>query len=312
MARAKVAVTGASGFIGAHLLPALLERGYEVHALTRRPESIEVRQSLRVISGGHDDAAALSELLEGADAVVHLAGLIKARRRAEFFEVNAGMTEALAELAVKSGAEPHFLLLSSLAAREPALGPYGASKSDAEQSLARSGLSHWSVLRPPVVYGPGDEETLRFFRAVAKGYIPYPAGRKARVSMIHVTDLVTAILAVLEKGPIEGPFELDDGAPRGHSWPELGRVAASVFGRSAKPIAVPRGLMWGVGLGNEMLGAVTGASPMITRAKVREFFHPDWVAARPGLSEEVEWMPSISLELGFEDTIASYLAENRV
>ena len=153
-----------------------------------------------------------------------------------------------------------------------------------------------------MVYGPGDEETLRFFRAVAKGYIPYPAGCKARLSMIHVADLVEAMLAVLEKGPVKGPFELDDGAPRGHSWAELGRVAASVFGRSAKP----------VGIGNEMLGVVTGASPMITRAKVREFFHPDWVAAKPALSDEVEWSPSISLERGFEDTIASYLAQNRV
>lgn len=312
MASGTIAVTGASGFIGRHLTSALLDAGYEVRALTRRPEVLQDHERLSTIKGGHGDSAALRDIVEGAQSVVHLAGLIKARRKEEFFTVNAGMTRDLLSLGAELAPDAHFVLISSLAAREPDVGPYGASKAEAEAEVARGALDRWSILRPPVVYGPGDEETLRFFRAVARGWIPHPAGSPSRVSMIHVSDLVSAILAVLESDPIKGPYELDDGTPRGHSWLELGRVAASVFGRSAKPLGLPRSALWLLGLGNEFAGQLTGEPPMMTRAKVREFFHPDWVAGSPKLVEHIGWRPRVSLEKGFEETIGSYLAKDRV
>ena len=98
MATGTIAVTGASGFIGRHLLPALLNEGYQIRALTRDTARLPSHDRLSVIQGGHDDPAALSDLLDNTQGVIHLAGLIKALRQQDFFDVNAGMTQRLVEI----------------------------------------------------------------------------------------------------------------------------------------------------------------------------------------------------------------------
>ncbi len=125
-----VAVTGATGFIGRHLIAALVQAGWRVRLLLRRePSGAEWRQSTpEVVAGSLDNEAAVARLVEGVDAVIHLAGLIKAARRADFFAVNEQGVARIARATKQLSPDAHFLLVSSLAAREPLLSDYAASK----------------------------------------------------------------------------------------------------------------------------------------------------------------------------------------
>jgi uncharacterized protein YbjT (DUF2867 family) len=160
-----VALTGASGFLGRTFTKHLLASGWQVRALVRRPAPDLEDMGAIPIAGAMEQRDSLERLVEGADAVVHCAGLLKARHKGEFTAVNVEGTARLAEAAAGCPRPPRFLLLSSLAAREPTISPYAASKRGAEETLARCAgpLEHCS-LRPPGVYGPGDRATLPLFR----------------------------------------------------------------------------------------------------------------------------------------------------
>ena len=150
-----LAVTGGSGFVGSHLLRAARGEGYDIRALTRgwRPPE----EGIDWIDGALDRGDSLARLCEGADAVVHIAGLINASSRTAFEAVNVGGTAGMIDAARRAGVR-RFVHISSLAAREPELSDYGRSKARAERLVAASGLD-WTIIRPPAVYGPGDRET---------------------------------------------------------------------------------------------------------------------------------------------------------
>jgi nucleoside-diphosphate-sugar epimerase len=191
-----VAVTGATGFVGGHILRHLAEAGVHVRALTRRPPSAEVSANVTWVTGTLEDEAALTALLDQADAVIHCAGAIKARSRDEFFDVNAGGTRRLAGLAAAKATPPRFIHLSSLAAREPRLSSYAASKRAAEQALRAFPHLPVLVLRPPAVYGPGDMETFRIFKLAEQGWCVAPM-TGGKVSLIHVDDVARAVVGAL-------------------------------------------------------------------------------------------------------------------
>src|SRR5688500_13403679 len=150
-----LAVTGGTGFVGGHLMRAARAEGYELRALTRgwRPPE----DGIDWIDGALDRTDCLAKLCEGADAVVHVAGLINASSRAAFEAVNVAGTAHMIDAARGAGVR-RFLHVSSLAAREPGLSEYGRSKARSERIVAASGLD-WTIIRPPAVYGPGDRET---------------------------------------------------------------------------------------------------------------------------------------------------------
>ncbi|MBM3513244.1 MAG: SDR family NAD(P)-dependent oxidoreductase, partial [Alphaproteobacteria bacterium] len=219
-----VAVTGATGLIGRHLLRALTEAGAKVKAFARRPANDE---SVDWITGSLTDGSGLAKLVDGVDAVVHLAGAIKALRRDDYFQANLAGTRALADAIVTSAPAAKLIHVSSLAAREPGLSDYAASKRAAEQLLrGYHDRIAMTVLRPPAVYGPGDLETLRMFKMAAAGWVLVPGVRGARLSLVHVADAVAAIMAALA-APALGPepIEFDDGASGGHDWPAIGAAA---------------------------------------------------------------------------------------
>ncbi len=167
-----IAVTGASGFIGRRLIERLCRDGVPVRALMRkrRIEADVDGGDLTIIEGALGDDDAIAALIDGADAVIHLAGLIKARTRKAFFTANEQGTRHLAAIAAAQPQPPKLVLVSSLAAREPALSSYAASKRAGEEALSALGSAlPWTILRPPAIYGPGDRETLAFFKGVSRG-----------------------------------------------------------------------------------------------------------------------------------------------
>jgi nucleoside-diphosphate-sugar epimerase len=298
-----IAVTGAPGFIGPSLVAALARRGWKLRLLVRRWSPLPSLEGVEadVVLGDLFDEAALKRLVMGADAVIHAAGLIKARQPSDFLAVNRDGTALLSALAP----EARLILLSSLAAREPQLSPYAASKRAAELVIAgRSGP--WMAVRAPAVYGPGDRETLAYFRAVARGVAPQPGVAGARLSLVHVADLAEALALAVERAPADSVYEIDDGCEGGYSYREMARAAAEAVGRKAWPLAVPRLVMDAIAKANGIAQSLGGPVQILTAGKVNEIFHGDWTVHDRRLAAAIGLCPRYDLVSGFRNTISWY------
>jgi nucleoside-diphosphate-sugar epimerase len=200
--------------------------------------------------------------------------------------------------------------MSSLAAREPRISPYAASKRAAEEAVMSLGDGlRWTALRPPVVYGPGDRETLLFFRCIRNGFVVLPAPRQARLSFLHVSDLAAAVVAILERlDPGGGVIEIDDGRRGGYGWPELVALGAQSVGR--RPVSVPLAVPVQVVAGGlaVTLAKLVGRTPTLTPGKLREARHPDWVCREDRVLADLGWWARIGVAEGFRETVAWYRA----
>lgn len=304
-----IAVTGATGFVGRHAVAALATQGWRVRVLVRSEPAHALWRDIHpeVVLGSLSDATTLQRLVRGADAVLHLAGAIKARDTAAFMQVNRDGTQALAEATLAAAPKAHFLHVSSLAAREPSLSGYCASKQAGEEAaLSTLGLEHTSVLRPPAVYGPGDRETLVFFQLARQPLIPLLGRPSARMAVIHVADLASAFIARLHAGPSGRVEGLSDQQPAGYSWQQiLAAAAAAVGNHKPRFVQVPRPLLQGIGQAAGGLAQLAGQAAMFNPGKLRELLHEDWSATADSLFVPDD-APRYSLESGFRTTAAWY------
>jgi nucleoside-diphosphate-sugar epimerase len=307
-----VAVTGGSGFIGRRLIERLCRDGVPVRALMRKPPVQPKNDGgdLRIVQGSLSDDAAIRELLDGVDVVIHLAGLIKARSRKAFFEVNEDGVRHLAEIAASRPRPPKLVLISSLAAREPALSSYAASKRAGEDVLSARGRDlslPWTIVRPPAVYGPGDRETLPFFKGVKRGIGAMLGSETARFSLLYIDDLVDLILTVLDPETADRQIlEPDDGMQGGHSWCGMIAAAEQAFETKAIRLRIPKTMLAALGHANAGLRLLPGYTPMLTPEKVREITHPDWVADARSIHLATSWKPQTPVNRGFPATINWY------
>lgn len=303
----RVAVTGASGFVGTHLLDRLIAADHEVRVLTNRAP-VARKSGVVTVRGGLASDKAITELVDGVDAVIHAAGVVAARDEATFYNVNAEGTARLARAAQEAGV-PRFLLISSLAARQPSLSAYAASKKAAEETLAAMPNLQWDALRPPAIYGPGDEQVLVFFRLLKKGIGLLPAGGSARVSVLHVADLADAIMAWLDAGTAGGgAYELADGQRDGYTWRTLIDAAARELTVEPRYLTPPGGLLNLVSHAMRGWARLTGGVPFLTPDKLRELRHTDWVCRDERFRQRTGWRPRIALGEGLRDTLAWYQA----
>jgi nucleoside-diphosphate-sugar epimerase len=298
-----VAVTGATGFVGPHLVTALARRGWKLRLLIRRWSPIPSLAGVdaEIVLGDLADEAALRRLVDGADTVVHAAGLIKARAPSDFTAVNLEGTARLSAVAPQA----RFVLLSSLAAREPGLSAYAGSKRAAEQVVAgRTG--HWLAIRAPAVYGPGDRETLAYFRTAARRVAPRPWLDAARLGLIHVEDLAEVLALAVEHPPSASIYEIDDGQEGGYGYGDMAEAAAEALGCKVWSLPVPRAVMAVVGWANGVRHAMGGAPQILTSAKVGEIFHPDWTVHDRRLAATIGFRARYDLRAGFRDTVLWY------
>lgn len=303
----QIAITGATGFVGPHLLAALARRGWKLRLLIRGWSPVPSLSGIaaEIVWGDLADEVALRRLVDGAQAIVHLAGLIKARTAVEFGRVNRDGTARLSAAAPQA----RFVLLSSLAAREPHLSPYGASKRAAEEVMATR-RGPWLAVRAPAVYGPGDRETLAYFRAAARGFALEPRIKEARLALIHVADLAEALALCLEKpAAVSSVYEIDDGCEGGYRYADLAQAASGALGRRIHELAVPRSVMKGVAAANRLTQALGGPVQILTDGKVSEIFHPDWSVRDRRLAQATGFTPRFDLGAGFRDTVSWYRAQ---
>jgi len=309
--RGLIALTGASGFIGRAVTDSLLEAGWGLRLLLRNPTRRLTSGPVEVFPGALEDERRLADFVAGADAVVHCAGAIKARDREAFMAVNAQGTASLAKAASEATVPPRLLLVSSLAARQPGLSDYAASKRAGEAALGEAGSKlRRAILRPPAVYGPGDRATLPLFQQLSRGVLIAPGRADARFSLLYLADLAAAVRHLLEQPAWSGvPLELDDAVPGGYGWADLAKAAAVARGQPVRRFLLPRAALWLPTLANEALAGLTGRAPMLTRGKLRELYHQDWVAQPSQAPEISEWRPDVTFVEGFRRTVEWYKHE---
>lgn len=294
----KLAITGGTGFVGSRLIELALAAGHEVHALTRRPQP--AREGVTWIEGALDRPDSLDRLTESADAVIHVAGVINARDPAGFEAGNVTGTSAVLAAAEKAGVR-RFVHVSSLAAREPKLSAYGASKAGSEALVSASSLPY-AIVRPPAVYGPGDKEMLELFRMAKRGFVLLPPG--GRLSVIHADDLSRLLLALADpKAPRGLLVEPDDGRHGGWSHEEFGQALGRALGRRVATFSTPRPIL---DLCARIDRAVRRDRAKLTQDRVAYFCHPDWMVDPGRGAPEQLWRPEVETEAGLADTAKWY------
>jgi len=296
----RIAVTGATGFVGSHLLDRALAAGHQVQALTRRAQP--ARRGVHWVDGALDRPDALRRLADGCDALVHVAGVINGDREA-FVAGNIHGTEAVMDAVAAAGVR-RVVHISSLAAREPKLSTYGWSKCVAEEPVIAAG-GDWTILRPPAIYGPRDREMLELFRLARRRVVPLPPG--VRLSVIAAADLGDLILACLERpASIGRTFEPDDNRPGGWGAAELARAIGRAVGKAVLPLPVPRRAML---LGAAADRLIRRGRAKLTRDRVNYYCHPDWTAAAHARPPAELWTPATDTEAGLAATARWYRAE---
>jgi len=291
-----LAITGGTGFVGGRTIERALAAGHLVRALTRRDQA--AREGVVWVRGALDDPEVLTALVTGADAVIHIAGVVSADR-AGFIAGNIEGTRAVVAATGRAGVA-RFVHVSSLAAREPDLSIYGWSKAAAETVVTASRLD-WTILRPAAVYGPGDLEMRDVFRAARLGIALLPP--PGVMGAVAVDDLARLLIVAGERGAPRAVYEVDDGTRWTHA--EFAAAIGAAVGRRVMPIPLPRALMM---LGARIDGWLRGDKAKLTRDRVGYLTHPDWTAADDRRVPADLWTPAIDPRTGLAETARWYRA----
>ena len=328
-----VLVTGASGFIGRHLVRRLIEHGYRVSCLVRATSRTDELRATgaQLVTGDVTDRAVMVRVLAAAQAkiVFHLAGLLKALRTDEFQRVNAGGVESVASACADRAVPPVLVVVSSLAAAGPGavgrprvesdpptpVSAYGCSKLSAELAAARyAGGVPISIVRPPIVFGPGDRGTLEMFRPIARWGIHVVPGRgPRRFSLIHVADLVEGLLLAAEKGarlhpnglPGQGVYFM--ATEDELTYAELGQAMALALGKQhATIVRLPAPLVRLAGRCGDALGWIRQRPAWVNRDKMTEALAGPWTCSSAKARTDLGWYPAAGLAERLHETAQWY------
>lgn len=313
----KALVTGATGFIGSHLVEELVKRGYDVTCLVRKTSNLRWLDGLKVnLVYGDCEVGSLEDIPNDIEYVYHLAGLTKARREADFFCVNAKGTENLLKsLTSRSRRLKRFLYLSSLAAVGPSedgspvkedvkprpVSAYGKSKLEGELiTLRYLNEVPVTIIRPPAVYGPRDQDLLVFLRILKRGFYPYWG--KCYYSMLYVDDLVRGMILAAEDDAAVGEiYFLSDGGV--YSNDDIASEIIQVINSKVMKVRVPISLM---SLLIGLSGVFGKKASIINRDKLREIRYSHWVCDSKKAQNELGFRPKVMIKEGLKWTADWY------
>ena len=321
----RVLVTGASGFLGSHIAEQLAEAGHSVVALVRTSSNTKFLSSLRgfeLATGSVEEASSVRAAMQGVDAVIHSAGLVKARSEDEFFRTNTDGTRNLLSAAreVAPGLR-RFVFVSSLAAVGPSLDGrpvdgagtphpvthYGRSKLAAERLVieAKDQLPV-TVIRPPMIYGPRDHEAFAFFQSVSMRFLPYLGDGKNTMSVVYASDAARACIQAIERDvPSGSAYFIDDG--KVYVWLDMLKDIERAVGKEALVrLSIPFPVVRGVAMFNEIVGKISNKAMMLTRDKLAELSAPHWVCDSSDTRRDLGWEPKVGWEEGTRLSAAWY------
>ncbi len=315
----KAFVTGGTGFVGSHLVEALLGQGYNVRCLVRGDKKWLENLPVEFVQGDLFDSDALSTGTNDVDVVFHVAGVTRAPKRVALDRANVDGTSNVLNAARGAGVGK-VLVTSSLAATGPSgrsplredapfdpISDYGRSKAEMERQIAErsDGLSV-VVVRPPAVYGPREADIFDLIKAASK-YRVLPIvgnGNEPQLDLVHISDLVNGMIAAAESEVTSGQTYFL-GAQRGYSWDEIRQAIRGAIGHGAISINIPRMLMVPLGMASEGIGRMLGRYPALNREKAREG-KATWLVSSEKARSDFGYAPSVSLDGGMRETVRWY------
>lgn len=322
----RVFVTGGTGFVGSHVVEKLVEGGHDPLCLVRQTSNTEHLDALDVDThvGSLADVETMRGALEQADAVIHIAGVIKVRDFDDFYAINGEATGELARLAHQINPElDRFVYVSSVSAQGPSQGRTPRPAEQAPEPVSHYGRSKLlgeerveplsddlpiTIFRPPPVYGPRDYEMLAAFQMAKYGIAPVYGDGEGYLSLIHVHDLADAIVTSIEvEHPSGSVFTIDDGEV--HTWKSLTRGFGEAMGKSPLHVPVPRVIFSVAGHVSEAFGRLTNRAVIFNTDKVAEMSQESWVCGHEKLRELLDWEPQWPIECGARQTADWYIEE---
>ncbi|MFV1958172.1 MAG: NAD-dependent epimerase/dehydratase family protein [Planctomycetota bacterium] len=318
----RVLLTGGHGFVGSHLVDALLARGDRVRCLHRRrtrPESL-VGKEVEVAHGDVRDAGAVARAIEGVDEVYHLAALTRSRTRAEMWATNVTATRVLLEAGARAGLPGRFVFCSSLAAVGPSPGGedlteeapcrpvtwYGESKAQAEAEVLRfRDRLAVTVIRPPAVYGPRDRDFLALFRSAARGFLPILGGGGRTCHLVYAADLAEAFVRAARAPATIGRTYFAAHPERVTDEVLLDCIERAV-GRRGRRVRIPLSTLCLIAAVGEIGAQASARAPLLNRQRLRDLIPRWWVCDARALRRDTGWTASTALSEGTARAAAWY------
>jgi dihydroflavonol-4-reductase len=322
-------VTGATGFVGTNLVSELLARGWSVRCLVRNSDRAATLAAIgaELATGSLQNFDSLASAVTDTDVVFHVAGRVAAIKRQDFFLDNVEGTRAVMKAAAGESTPPTVVYVSSLAAGGPSVigtplreslhgtpvSAYGESKLAAEQAATEfAGRVPLSIVRPPVVFGPGDRNSLQLFKTVLAMQVHLiPGYRTMPMSIVHVADLGAGLIEIAERGsrvtianPSQGIYYITSGPTI--TYAEMGRLAARSLGRRVFVLPTPKIIFRLVGGIGEIAGRIRRQPGLINWDKMREATASGWECSDDKLRSELNYNPPLSIEQRFIDTATWY------
>ncbi|MBN1446323.1 MAG: NAD-dependent epimerase/dehydratase family protein [Bacteroidetes bacterium] len=318
------AITGGTGFIGSHLVDRLLEQGHQLRVLVRKTSNLRWLQgkNVQLVEGDIRDAATLGDFIRDADYVYHIAGVVKARDRAGYFDGNVKATENMLE-AVRRFAPNlrRFLYVSSQTAAGPAssldrpireddqphpITTYGESKVAAEHAVhaVRENIP-WTIVRPPAMYGPRDTEIFIYFQAIARGLNSMIGFDDKRLSLLHCDDLVRGmILAAESENSIGGTYFIS--SEEFYSWPQVGRITAGILGSRYLTVRLPHSMVYSVAGIAQFVAGLQKKPATLNLEKARDITQRYWICDVSKAKRDLGYRQEVSIEEGIRGTVEWY------
>jgi dihydroflavonol-4-reductase len=322
----KALVTGASGFIGSHLVDLLLAHGYSVRALVRTTSRLEWLQDrqLERVHGDLFDEQALRNAIAGVDYVYHLAGVTKATSPDEFDRINRqGTRNLLTAVKEQNSTLRRFVHVSSQTAVGPSptitpidetapanpISSYGKSKWEAElECLKFSQDFPVTILRPSAVYGPRDRDVLEYFRTLNNRLLPVIGFSDKYVSLVHSSDLVRGLVQAAESEKSIGETYFLSSA-RPCSWREIGEISSQLIGKRVLRVRIPPPLVFAIAAAAEGVSLLSRQPVLLSFEKARDMVQDYWTCDSTKATRDFGYRQEVSMEEGMRNTLEWYRAQ---
>lgn len=319
----KVLITGASGFLGYHLIQTAIAANLEVYAAIRKNSNIDHLSefSLKYLYLNYEDTEQMSRLIaeNKIDFIIHSAGVTKAIRQEVYDQVNAGYTINLAKAAENSGGIcKKIVFISSLAAVGPLndgqqkiteqtlprpVTAYGRSKLLAENQLANISIPT-TILRPTAIYGPRDKDIFIMLKTINNGMDPYIGKIVQELSFVHAEDVALAAVQSLTIKNALGIYHITDG--NSYNRYEFSDISKSILNRKAFRFHIPMPLVKSLAFFLEKVNGWLNKPSVINREKLHELAAINWVCDINKANKDLNFIPKYNLQTGLEDTISWY------
>jgi len=316
-------VTGGQGFVGSHLCARLVAQGCRVRVLARPASELRNLDGIdvEVVRGDVTQPAGLPSALAGCDVIFHVAGALKGLREQDLFRVNADGTRNLVAAAIRATPRPRrFVYVSSIAAAGPSPGGaaprteemqahpltwYGRSKLAGEDAVRSTQGLDWTIVRPPIVFGPRERDVLGYFRIARHGLLPVVGFSDRYYSLIYAADLADGLVRAAEAGTAAGQVYFLAGA-QAVSWIELGQLIAAALGVKGRPLRLPEPVALVAGRIADLYALVRGRPEIFSSQKVIEMLAPAWVCSPDKAARDFGWRAPTPLSAALSATARWY------